>query len=312
MYAHILKANPHHDAKGRFTSKDKAASGISSAEKHLLDRHGVTVAAPGSEMDFMIGGAAYGSPIKRKEAATLKSWENNAKDLGATMDDLSDRYGIDFKKLGVVLISRDPASEEATGMAAVGGSALSFSSSLQSLKAVAEDVKANDDFAAGNNGRQWGFPESLISGKKITGAERSEYAQAVMRHEIGHLLTRQRHIRSFPGLMRGAKLDRGWVKDNVSVYGASKTVEAIAEMFSKYTDKSYKKGTMPKKIEGLLDDMIRLAKGSSKKAEQYVPARKAKDTVDDSAEWDTDMPKVEGGVSGYKAILKTDINFWPK
>lgn len=309
MFYAILKANPYHDTKGRFAPKGQNAAGASKNETALKDAHGVSVAAPGSKADALVGGAAFGGPIPKKTAISNKAWQGTVKDFKATLDDLSSRFGMDFKGMGLVLLSRDAGATGSSGLAMVGGKALSFNSNLQSRKNVAEEGRNNELFAKDNNGRNWGVPEGLISGRKVTEAVRQEYVQAVMRHEVGHLLTSPSHVRAFNSAMKEMGATRKWAKENLSVYGASNTTEALAEAFSKYTDKGYKKGTLPASVEGIMEDMMSTTKKTTKKEAGYVPASLAQDNVPDDAGWDDEPakePSMEQSPKGFKHVLNSN------
>lgn len=295
-FAHVFKANPYQDSLGRFTSKDKNVSGASDTEKKLKAKHGVSIASAGSLKDSMAGGAAYGKALKKGEVANSKAWQGTVKDLNDTMDDLADRLGLDLKSRGIVLLARDSDDTGAAGLAQVGGNTMSFSSALQSRKRVAQDRENNEAFSAANGGRNWGYAEGLISNKPkaVTEKDRAEYAQAVMRHEIGHLLTQPKHVKQFKKALSDIGANRAWAKDNISVYGASKTIEAMAEAFAMFTDKRYTPGKLPKQVEDVMANMVSDSKPVEKAEPQgYTTAEFAQDSVGDDDPWDDEIPEVE-------------------
>jgi hypothetical protein len=82
------------------------------------------------------------------------------------------------------------------------------------------------------------------------------------RHEAAHALDYSKGAATYGGAITqrlaaamggNAKLMK-FTADNVSRYGGTKPQEAGAELITLYTSKTYKRGTLPKEIESILDD----------------------------------------------------------
>lgn len=82
------------------------------------------------------------------------------------------------------------------------------------------------------------------------------------RHEAAHALDYSKGASMSGGAitqrlataMGGTKKLMQFTNDNVSRYGGTKPQEATAELITLYTSKTYKRGTLPKEIEEVLDD----------------------------------------------------------
>ena len=85
------------------------------------------------------------------------------------------------------------------------------------------------------------------------------------RHEIGHSWTNQEifdNMKTALHALGGQRPDGSglnWMKANVGEYSGHKVVEALAESFARVTGPNYKRGTLPKLIEDIVDQMIAYA-----------------------------------------------------
>lgn len=308
----VHKANPYHDENGNFTTKDKAVQLPPEYLKALqsLASFGVKIAAPGSGRDREVVGAYYGAEVKLTDAGDTQTQTLNL--LYDTLKDFKTRLGIDLTGKGITLLSRDPdAAGLGSALASVGGGAISLGSSLTNKLKSKEDWKAAQDYEK-EHGVPWGVPEKL-AGARYTDAAHREYSEGVVRHEIGHLLTTHKTIKALRAWVTSEGITRKDMKSMVSAYGASKSVEFIAESFALYTSSTYKKGALPPSVEAIMASMLVPHAGSGVKA-SYSPASQAvevPDTAPDS-NWFGGMWAVEEATRRVKKaerILKPFESF---
>lgn len=298
-FSKILKANPYHDKGGRFTSRDNSggAYNVDQLVATLHSHHNVALVGVGSALDEFVGGSGYGKPLTGA-VRSAGNWGKVLNSLNTALDDMKARLGMDFRMHGINLLQRDPGSLGAHAMASIDGTAISLSPSLFSTT----DLTKSRGYALqtyGPKGRKWGaLDQYLGTSGPISPGNMDAFAQGTVRHELGHQLSTPTVVSQFKRTMTINKRPRGWVKDNISVYGAQDAYEAIAETFSKYTDKSYVQGSLPKDLENLMEKMIgsvhrtgvktkTKTKTKTKKEESpYILAGSMEDLVKDDAGWD--------------------------
>lgn len=293
--AFIIKANPYHDEHGRFTTKDKAVNvgpDVVQLTSQLKKEHGVSVEPLDGKLEDSLDFSDYGDPISQADKVSGR-WGHTLQVLQNTLDDMESRLGVSLKTKRISLLERDPATKEAHAMAGIGSPVLTLSPALMSEEALTEARTSSLNYTAGTN-RQWGALDHYLgTSGKIAPESREEFVQGVIRHELGHILTTPQVSSQFKKTMIASGRNRGWVKDNVSIYGAQDSNEAIAEMFSVYTDKSYKSGKYPKDLEDLMEKMLKPVKTSKVKKlarmlswRPYILAGKMKDVARDDDGWD--------------------------
>lgn len=95
--------------------------------------------------------------------------------------------------------------------------------------------------------------------RHYTPATRATVIQRVMqntiRHEIGHLLTSDASLERLYAFMERAGIDAAWTCRNLSPYAAQNGREFLAESFSKYHHRDYRRGMMPREWEELVEWM---------------------------------------------------------
>lgn len=271
----IQKANKNHDQLGRFATAASSDAGYQVAAGKLKAM-GVTIASPGSSKDKGVSGAYYGSSVKIADTGPTHAAGLEA--LHSSLSDLKARHGLDLSKKGLVVLSRDPDKAGlGSAMAAVGGQALSIGNRLADKTAAREDWQAGKNYQT-LNGHPWGVPESLAGDK----FDHKEYAEGVLRHEIGHLITTKKSIAALRDWQKESGTTRKDMKTMVSGYGSSKAVEFLAESFALYTSKGYKKGRLPKAVEGIMDSMMKPHQTTkATKEASYLAATNAFDLADD-------------------------------
>ena len=90
--------------------------------------------------------------------------------------------------------------------------------------------------------------------KMTTTAKRNAFSDAIIRHELGHILTTNADVVNMRKWLK-QKSQRWWTT-TISKYSQVNSYEAIAEVFSAVTSKEYVVGTLPRKMEIMVSDMI--------------------------------------------------------
>ena len=95
--------------------------------------------------------------------------------------------------------------------------------------------------------------ERVMDGYSNKTARQNAFTDAIIRHEIGHILTKTSDVKK---VRKWLKLhSKKWWRENVSEYALKDAYEATAELFSLITSKTYEFGTLPRKMEALVLNM---------------------------------------------------------
>ena len=177
--------------------------------------------------------------------------------LGA-LDDMAERFGLNLKGKKVALVGRDSDKANAMGLCCPSRLALSFSRRLILAESYPAWAKKAESEPAGNPGE--GFCrlvacQSLLEGSRVSKRKARAYQQAVVRHELGHLLSKPKHVKALGPYLANKECKRLFAAV-VSRYGATSRDEALAEVFALVTSPGYRAGTLCAGLERLALSII--------------------------------------------------------
>lgn len=200
-------------------------------------------------------GAAWGS---RGKASAEQTARNVIKALVYTFDDAKSR-GFNLDKLRMQVVRRDASSNTVDGnqvlaMGSMGGRKVSVGTAALSADYVASRKPQRDALGHLEAQVKPGImaDTALGAGDTPTYAEGLEFAAGIIRHEIGHNLTKPRHVKA---LMRSGV--ESILGNAHSSYSESDAHEFLAEAFTKYSAKGYKRDTFTPDITRILEDIAK-------------------------------------------------------
>lgn len=242
----VLKFNPNHDEKGRFAKVDYQNDPLPKLESVMKAKYGVSFV---NSVRDKVYGADWGSSMPKE--AWAQHERNIMMALAYTMDDAKTR-GLHMKNLGMKVLRRDASGHNGNAAAGeVSGRTVAIGTGLFDQGTVAAgklDALAMYDTKVG-------LPHLAAQGiiAHTANSPREDalnYAAAIIRHEVGHNLTQNKHIKQVMSL--GAETIKGSV---FTEYSKTDAHEYLSEAFSLYTSKVYKPGTYPDKVVSILEDM---------------------------------------------------------
>lgn len=174
--------------------------------------------------------------------------------LQKTLKYLYKSFDYDYDKKKFTWILRDSADENTYGVAT--------HPSVKTHKVLVLSFELNDTKLASSLTREDHFIEGLyhvtaersMSYFSSRTAMRDAFTDAIIRHEIGHILTKNKDVKKMRSWLKIHS--KKWWKTNISSYALKDAYEAISEVFAMVTDKNYEFGTLPRKMECMVLDML--------------------------------------------------------
>ncbi|BBL77157.1 hypothetical protein [Methylomagnum ishizawai] len=167
---------------------------------------------------------------------------------------LPSAVGAVLRALGPAILVSDVSNSQ--GRAWINHRLLAFGVS-QYAKSLIGKASVDDLVAEAKAGTAYNIGSNDY--RHYTPATRVEVIQRVMqntiRHEIGHLLTSEAALDRLDAFMRSHGVDGAWTDRHLSPYAAHNGREFLAESFSKYHHRDYRRGTMPADWEALVEAM---------------------------------------------------------
>ncbi len=269
-FAKILKANPYHDAKGRFASKDTAASA--------------------SHKELKLAPADW-KPEFKSEPHTPENLEFIQGVASSVTKEILAKYPV-LADVDVEL-SRVRPKGGCHGNCTYAPNDLSVTS-VVSLSDFSDDELLN---AAEVEDRlqKSGMPRWSVNAADRMALDRTAVAAGTFRHEFGHVLARLAQAwapkkmsvlqdsawKAAEEKTRAAREDstRKWIAKNVSAYALRNLHEFHAELFAQVSHPSYVKGTLPKQMEALAENIVHLAGRQATHLKKWAKKEEAMDKL---------------------------------